>query len=77
MDGPGDTSIEATTLAKVPVIGKPVGTTLPATPQAKSPQLALPQPRLISPTVVSSPKDAVRAIPVTVKVGSAVSFHWF
>ena len=77
MDGPVDTSIDATTVPKVAVTASPGAIRFPAMPQAKSFQPALPQPRLISPTVVSSPKDAVRAIPVTVKVGSAKSFHWF
>ena len=72
-----DTSIDATTVPRVAVTASPVAINVPAIPQACSFQPSLPQPLLISPTVVSSPKDALRAIPVTVKVGSAKSFHWF
>jgi len=71
------TSIDATTVPTLKVAAIPVGITVPATPQAKSPQLCLPQPVLISPTVVSSPKVALSAIPVTSGDGLAESFHWF
>ena len=65
VDGPVFTLMFICSLPNVAVTGKPVKRTLPAIPQALSFQLSLPQPVLISPTVVSSPKDVVKAIPVT------------
>src|SRR6056300_1756768 len=45
-------------------------------PQPLSPQVILPQPELISPAVVSSPKVADTGIPVTERLTLDKSFHW-